>query len=359
MFKAPESIDPGPRRGWPTLQRQALQPDRLGVLLALALALLGRPLEAQTPRDDGRMSSRPLTVAPAAKLTVRHVLTNSVQGLAWNLKDQQLYLAVVDDELDVSQVLRLGVTGPPALWLEHAQGLSGIVFGRRGHLLGAQISGHRIVKHSVGKRGPRSLEVILEEPTLNQPNDLCEAPNGDIYFTDPDFLRHARSAVYLMRPKGELLQLITEMPLPNGLALSLDATTLYVSDSHDRLWRSYPIMANGVTGPGSVFFNPPTEDRTPPNGMALDADGNLYLTGRGGVWVVNSAGEPLGLIEIPGFCSAVAFGGPDGNILFVASEQKLYCLEMRVQGGRWHRPAKTQPKRSASEQQPVATVPKR
>jgi gluconolactonase len=251
------------------------------------------------------------------------------------VKDPRLYFTAFGEDPEDTQVQTLQADGTSLLWLDRAQGLSGIAFTRRGHLLGAQSLTHRIITYAVGKRGPRSVEFPSEQGILNQPNDVCEAPNGEIYITDPDFLYHTRSSVYLLRRNGELQQLITEMPLPNGLALSLDAKTLYVSDSHERLWRRYPLMANGVTAVGSILFDPETADRTPPNGMTIDSQGNLYLTGRGGVWVVDPEGVALGLIPVPGFCSSVTFGASDGKSLYITSDQKIYRLRMRVSGRGW------------------------
>ena len=64
-----------------------------------------------------------------------------------------------------------------------------------------------------------------------------------------------------------------------------------------------------------------------------DEQGNLYLTGRGGVWVVSPAGEALGLIAIPEFCSNVTFGGDNGRTLYMTCSKKVYSLRMRVRGG--------------------------
>lgn len=281
--------------------------------------------------SDG-VSWLPRTAEPSAKPTVVHVSSKTIQGCAWSAKQGRLYFTVFGDTFEDTQVQYLQPDGSAAVWLDDTHGLSGLSWSRRGHLLGAQSAGHRIVRYSLGNKGPRTTEVLLEDRSLQQPNDVCEAPNGDLYFTDPDFLHHTRSSVFLLRSDGELLQLITDMPLPNGLALSVDSKTLYVSDSHERRWKRFPIMQNGVTGPGEEFFRAPTENQTPPNGMAVDAQGNLYLTGCGGVWVVDPEGNALGHIPIEGFCSSAAFGGKNGRTLFVTSDQTIYHLNMRVAG---------------------------
>ena len=125
------------------------------------------------------------------------------------------------------------------------------------------------------------------------------------------------------------------MPLPNGVIASNDGKTLYVGDSHEKLWRSFPIKANGTVGEGKVFFNPETKRQDSPDGMSIDAEGNLYLSGRGGVWVASPQGKSLGLIPVPVFCSNVTFGGADGKTLFLTCSNKVYSLKMNVKGAQF------------------------
>ena len=204
-----------------------------------------------------------------------------------------------------------------------------------GRLLGAQSSGHRVISYGVGPSGLIDPKVLLEDKSLSQPNDLCEAPNGDIYFTDPDGKNPKNSGVYLLAKNGKSKKIITDLVSPNGIKTSRDGRTLYVSDSEQKLWRSYPILGDGSVGPGKTIFEPKTENKASPDGLTLDERGNLYFTGRGGVWVTDADGKELGLIEIPEFASNVAFGGADGKTLFITCDKKVYSLAMTVRGAEW------------------------
>lgn len=84
-----------------------------------------------------------------------------------------------------------------------------------------------------------------------------------------------------------------------------------------------------------VFFDPSNEDRREPDGMSIDEQGNVYLSGRGGVWVVGPDGKALGLIPIVEFCANVTFGGDDGKTLYMTCQDKLYSLQMKVRGGQF------------------------
>ncbi len=287
-----------------------------------------------TPRGaDGQ--TMPRTVAEGAKLTEVYSDERFFEGPTWDPKTQKLYFTAFGS--DNQQILRLDAPGKITVWLDKSQGVNGTFLTSDGRLLGAQAYGHRILSYAIGDNGPSEVKVLLENAKLHQPNDVCQAPNGNIYFTDPDFKERKTSAVYLLRPTGQAVKIITDMPLPNGIKTSLDGKTLYVADSHLKHWKAYPIQDDGTVGEGKVFFDPMNENKSDPDGLALDEEGNLYLSGRGGIWVVQPDGKPLGLIAIPEFCSNVTFGGPDGKTLYLTCSKKVYALSMKVRGAAWHK----------------------
>jgi len=68
------------------------------------------------------------------------------------------------------------------------------------------------------------------------------------------------------------------------------------------------------------------------DGMTLDSEGNVYLTGRG-VTVFNPEGEQIEQIPIDkGWTANVCFGGNDRRTLFITASDSLYALPMRVKG---------------------------
>ena len=274
----------------------------------------------------------PSTVASGVQLEKVYEDPRFFEGPTWSPREQKLYFTAFGKDKQDTCILRLEEPGRAIVWADNTEGVNGTALSRSGEMLGAQAFGHRILSYRLGGAKPKRSRVVMENLQLNQPNDVCEAPNGDLYFTDPDFANHRTSAVYLLRKRGELVRLITEMTVPNGIKLSPDAKTLYVGDSHEKLWRAYPVMPNGITGPGRIFFDPATENRADPDGMTVDEHGNLYLSGRGGVWVVSSAGTSLGLIPIPEFCSNATFGDPDGKGLYLTCDKRVYHLRMKVRG---------------------------
>ena len=176
------------------------------------------------------------------------------------------------------------------------------------------------------------MQVLAHDDAWHQPNDLCQTPTGDIFFTDPDFEPGRTSGVYRLS-HSRVTKVISDMPKPNGIIASNDGRTLYVSDSRAKHWKAFEIAPDGTIGTGRIFFDPDTPNRDSPDGMSIDEHGNLYFAGRGGVWVVAPDGQSKGLIVVPEFCSNVTFGGPDGRTFYLTCSKKVYSLPMRVRGG--------------------------
>jgi hypothetical protein len=125
------------------------------------------------------------------------------------------------------------------------------------------------------------------------------------------------------------------MAKPNGIITSLDDSLLYISDSDSTLWMVYPLNADGSVGNGSVFFRPSTSDTRVPDGMTMDENGNLYLTGLGGLWIVSPQGTQLDFVAIPENSSNVTFGGSEGKTLYITCQNKVYSLENTIRGARF------------------------
>lgn len=278
----------------------------------------------------------PSTVVPGAQLVMEYGDERFFEGPTWDPVAQKLLFTAFPED-NHTQILRLESRGKVSVWADDTAGVNGTYLARNGRMLGAQAFGHRILSYALGADNGKDNQTLIYDTTLFQPNDVVEAPNGDIYFTDPDFKKEQQSkkeqgsAVYLLR-NGIKTKIITDMPVPNGLKVSLDGKSLIVGDSSKAHWRSYPIQPDGTVGAGVLFFDPPTERRDSPDGMSLDELGNYYFSGRGGVWVASPQGKSFGLIPVPEFCSNVTFGGPDGNTLYLTCSKKLYSLQMNVRG---------------------------
>jgi len=309
----------------------------LSPCLVLGSLLLTVPSIAHIALGQEVATGMPSTVTEGAKLVSVYQDDRIFEGPAWDTKTGKLYFTAFAGK--EAQILRLDEPGKVTVWLDKTEGVNGMYLANDGRLLGAQAFGHRVLSFAIGESGPAATKVLLDNPKLHQPNDVAQSPNGDVYFTDPDFEKGQTSAVYVITVKGDVKKIIEDMRITNGLKVSNDGRTLYVADDGPMNWRKYSIQPDGSVGPGQTFFDPPVpmEKRTHPDGMSIDEHGRLYLSGSGGVWVVDKFGVSLGLIPISEFCSNVTFGGAEGKTLYLTCSKQVYSLAMTVRGGQFVR----------------------
>lgn len=185
---------------------------------------------------------------------------------------------------------------------------------------------------------------------LNSPNDVVVAPDGSIYFSDPTYGRmdvfgNPREqqldfqGVYRVPAGGGDVQLLVDdFMQPNGLCFSPDEKTLYINDSGVLHIRRFDVAADGSLSGGDVILG---EIGSPDDfaggicdGMKCDEQGNIWVTGPGGVWVVAPDGEHLGTVEVPEHTGNLTWGGPSWDVLYVPSSSSLYRFQAKVSGNR-------------------------
>ena len=185
-----------------------------------------------------------------------------------------------------------------------------------------------------------------EGKKLNTPNDIVVKSDGTIYFTDPsgglnlvghqghDLQKQIEfEGVYRFNPADSSLTLLEDnMVGPNGLCFSPDESLLYVNDSRERYIRVYDVKLDGTIHNGRTFIEMSGADLGNPDGMKVDAEGNVYCTGPGGVWIMDPEGKPLGRIRIPEQCANFAWGGDDWSSLYFTARTSVYGMKLDVPG---------------------------
>lgn len=305
-------------------------------LLILGLCAWGSGLAAPAAllaEESPLPIAPPDTMAAGAELKVVFEDNTFHEGPMWDPATGKLYFCAFYGGKP-PRVLRLDAPGKVTTWLTDEAGIGGTFLAPDGRMLATMAYSHQVISAVVGEKGPEEIKVLAADKSWHQPNDLCQTPNGNIYFTDPDFKNKKSSAVYLLKPDGTVKKIITDMAITNGIIATLDGGTLIVADSHRKHWRAYPILEDGTTGEGRIFFAPevPEKERTDPDGMSIDAKGNIYCTGCGGVWVVTPDGKPLGRIKTPVFVANCTFGDEDGKTLYMTGSKQVLSLRMNVPG---------------------------
>lgn len=184
----------------------------------------------------------------------------------------------------------------------------------------------------------KSVEVLskgFEGKRLNGPNDLWLDDFGGIYFTDPlyerDYWENFKVEIpeknLYYRNKNGAISKIETFVQPNGIIGSKKLKKLYVSDIDGGKTYVYDILGEGQLSEKKLFCEMGSD------GMTLDQEGNLYITGDG-VTVFNNKGEKIHHIKIPeDWTGNVTFGGEKNNILFITASKSVYTLPTKTRGG--------------------------
>ena len=217
---------------------------------------------------------------------------------------------------------------------------NGLTFDRQGRLVAAEHGGRQVSRMAESAEGAAMDPLVghYDGKPLNSPNDLVVHSGGSIFFTDPPYGidpdpgEQGFNGVYRYDPDGSITLLRQDMNRPNGLAFSLDESLLYVDDTRNRHVLAFPVASDLTLGEPSVLVDMNTEATGGPDGMKVDSEGNLYVTGPGGLWVLTPAGEHLGTVEFPQLPANLCFGDADCRTIYVTARTGLYRIRVNVPG---------------------------
>ena len=220
-------------------------------------------------------------------------------------------------------------------WMKPSGRSNGLYFDYDGNLLSCADEKNELWRIDM-KKNVTVLIDNYEDNLLGGPNDLWVDPNGGIYFTDPLYDRpwweptenriQERRVYYVTPDMGEVKIVAADFVMPNGIIGSADGNRLYVADIGDKKTYSYSVNEDSSLSDRKLFCQLGSD------GMTLDNQGNVYLTGDG-VTVFDKTGKQIKHIAVPEKWTAnVTFGGPQQNILFITAMDSVYTLEMTVNG---------------------------
>lgn len=180
----------------------------------------------------------------------------------------------------------------------------------------------------------------FEGKRFNSPNDVIVGPDGALYFTDPtldlpqgDKQEIPFQGVYRLDQSGAVRLLTKDLTQPNGLAFSPDGKRFYIDDSKQRDIRVYDFASDGTLSNGRIFGEEPGgKGEGVPDGMKVDEDGNLFVTGPKGIWIWDATGKHLGTIATPEQPANLAWGDRDLQTLYITATTSVYRLRTKAKG---------------------------
>jgi len=279
-------------------------------------------------------SAEPVSIiAPGAKLQLLAEGFSFTEGPAADAEGNVYFTDQPND-----RIVKWSIDGKTTDWLKPAGRSNGTYFDKKGNLIVCADDKNELWSIAPDKK----VTVLLKDfggKLLNGPNDLWIRPDGNIYFTDPLYKRNywkrdpamqqpGEYVYFLNVASGKITQVVTDFKRPNGIIGTPDGKTVYITDIGASKTYSYNTTPEGQLTNKHLFCEMGSD------GLTLDANGNVYLCGKG-VTVFDPAGKQIAQIPVPEPWTAnLTFGGRDRKLLFITASTKIYGIQMTVQGAK-------------------------
>jgi gluconolactonase len=255
------------------------------------------------------------------------------EGPRWRAADGVLLFT----DIPASTIYRL--TPPAAIDVFRAPSdmANGLATDVNGDLLACEHAARRVTRTD-GVGTVTAVVSTFMGDAFNSPNDVAVRSDGVLYFTDPPYgladpldREIAFNGLFRVAGGTTTAEWMGDASLsgPNGVVLSPDEGTLYLSDTESGEVRAFDVALDGTLSGERVFAS----GLTTPDGMCVDVAGNVYVATWGGtVEIFSPAGDAWGAIAFPRLPANCAFGGADGRTLYVTAHEGLYRVAMTIPG---------------------------
>jgi len=233
------------------------------------------------------------------------------------------------------KIWKYDINGKLSLFMDKSGRANGTYFDKKGNLIVCADENNQIWSIDQNKK-VKVLFSDYEGKKVNGPNDIWLDAKGGIYFTDPYYQRDywtrkksemdGEKVYYLPKNKKNAMLVADGLVRPNGIVGTPDGKFLYVADRVADVTYKYQINSNGTLSNRQLILKQGSD------GMTLDSNGNIYITGKG-VDIYKPNGEKIGHINVPeNWCGNICFGGKNKDVLFITASKSLYTIKTNAKG---------------------------
>jgi len=307
----------------------------------------GQSTDMQVVRIDPALDALIAPGTPIEKVATGFMFTEGPmghEGRLWfsDVVGNRMYAMTPDGKVTLMIERSGGLDNPPAAG--KFIGSNAMATDKDGSVLMEQHGVRRIARLQGDSPGQIKMTTVLDKfegKRFNSPNDLVFAPDGTLWFTDPPYglaggdqdpAKKLKFNGVFRYAHGKLTAAIQDLTRPNGIGLTADGKTLYISNSGPDMYVvKYQVAPDGtVSNPVKVISYPGTAPDVP-DGLKLDSADNLWTTGPGGIRIISPAGKVLGQIKLPEVAANLAWAD-DGTTLYITASTSIYRLKVKTPG---------------------------
>ena len=292
--------------------------------------ILGQAAAQQQPQAEKQTTATAIPGVVAAGTKVERVWTGLHAGDG--LIGEPDGTLLLPEQGGVNTVSRFDKNGKITLYLEDTNEAGGIAIDPRGRVISIERNPPSRVRVLAPER--KVLADNFEGKPFQRLSDIVGDRKGGVYFTESP-----TSSVCYLSAGGQLKRPAADVQGANGIMLSPDERTLYVTNPQAGIL-AYDVQPDNSIRNRRPFAKPEGGQDC----LAIDAAGRLYIAGNLGIQVFSPQGEHLGLIPTPRGTTTLAFAGPDKKTLYVIGRgndgpggdgptaRSMYKISMLAQG---------------------------
>jgi gluconolactonase len=276
----------------------------------------------------------------------------NIEGPVW--RGNSLLFSQINGAMNVPPSRILKLTGDTVSVFIADAGTSGLALGPNGELYGARHTNGSVVQIDPATINVTAIASLYDSKRFNSPNDLALRSDGNLYFSDPTYQApfcteqmpcnpeiqgrgSPNTRVYRVEKGTHAVSVVDDQLLqPNGVTLSLDENTLFVTASSGA--EGGTLFGYTLDASGAVTASNKLSDTVAGDGMVIDCAGNLYIASPSEVVIMDPTGTTeITRLSVPasGDLTNLAFGGPEHRTLFVTflgNMGGLYKIDLAVPG---------------------------